>query len=167
MAPTSCATTYSGSIEGASAPRALITNDTAGLKCAPLTGPNTSMRTYRPPTVASALASRAMAMFPPDRRSAMMPEPITTASNNAVPRSSANSRCRTVLSAPLASSNFVQALLQHDPVQLQQRQVQEQLDAILQQIECLEECAPLVLVRAFRGRWILDPPVRRDRLSGP
>ena len=40
------------------------TSETAGLKCAPLIGPNTSISTYRPPTVASVLASSARATLP-------------------------------------------------------------------------------------------------------
>ena len=73
-----------------------MTSDTAGLKCAPLTGPNTSIRMYSPPTVASVLASSAMATLPPARRSAMMPEPMTMASSNAVPSASAKQLARCV-----------------------------------------------------------------------
>ena len=43
-----------------SSPRNAIAIDTAGLKWAPLIGANTSMRTYKPPTVAAVLASKAI-----------------------------------------------------------------------------------------------------------
>ena len=66
---------------------------TAGLKCAPDTGPKIRMRTGSIAPVASALQSSASATFPPVSRSAMMPEPITVASSSAVPSASASARC--------------------------------------------------------------------------
>lgn len=66
-------------------PHHTITALTAGLKCAPLMGPNTSMGTYNSPTVAKVFASSAMAMLPPAKRSAMMPEPTTKANKSTVP----------------------------------------------------------------------------------
>ena len=44
---------------------------------------------YSAPPVAMALASSASPTFPPDSRSAMMPEPTTAASSSAVPKASA------------------------------------------------------------------------------
>ena len=66
--------------------RQIIESVVTGLKCAPLSGPNTSISTYSPPTVASVLASSTRPALPPDRRSAMMPEPMTAAilSNNRI-----------------------------------------------------------------------------------
>ena len=54
-------------------------------------GANNSISTYSPPTVASVLASSATAALPPASRSAITPEPMTTASRRAVPRASASS----------------------------------------------------------------------------
>src|SRR5277367_664388 len=47
------------------------------------------MSATKPAPVASVLARRAMATFPPDNLSPMIPEPITVARRNAVPRASA------------------------------------------------------------------------------
>ena len=52
---------YGSSAGLGNSPRHAITVLTAGLKCAPLTGPKTSIRMYRPPTVANGLASKAIA----------------------------------------------------------------------------------------------------------
>src|SRR2546430_12018028 len=62
---------------------------TAGLECAPEMGPSMRMKATRPAPVAMVLPRSAIAMFPAARRSAMMPEPTTVASNSAVPRPSA------------------------------------------------------------------------------
>ena len=91
MAPSSCAATYGTNSAFGNSPRHVITALTAGLKCAPLTGPKTSINTYSPPTVASVFAISASAMLPPAKRSAMMPEPITTVSSSSVPSASAKS----------------------------------------------------------------------------
>ena len=58
----------------------------------PDNGPKMVISTTRPAPVAMVLPSRAMATLPPANRSPMMPEPITMASSNAVPRPSATSR---------------------------------------------------------------------------
>jgi len=50
---------------------------TAGLKCAPETGPNVRIRATSAVPVATAFARSAIAMFPPQRRSPMIPEPTT------------------------------------------------------------------------------------------
>src|SRR5205085_3092626 len=47
---------------------------------------------YKAAPVAIALASSAIALFPPDSRSAMMPDPTTAASSRAVPTPSATRR---------------------------------------------------------------------------
>src|SRR5215469_6597644 len=73
---------------------------TAGLRCAPETGPNARIRAIRAAPVAIVLASSAMAALPPASRSAMIPEPTTAASRNAVPRNSAAAR-RTTAGPPL------------------------------------------------------------------
>ena len=55
------------------------------MKCAPETGPKIVMITTRMAPVVIVLPSKAIAWFPPARRSAMMPEPITVATRMAVP----------------------------------------------------------------------------------
>src|SRR5262245_5088756 len=54
------------------------------------------MRATRAAPVATVFASRASPMFPPARRSPMIPEPTTAASSRAVPRASATTRCDSV-----------------------------------------------------------------------
>ena len=75
-----------------SSPRSAKARLTAGLKCAPDTGPNIRIRTTRMAPVGSVLHSSASATLPPASRCAMMPEPTTVASRNAVPSASATAR---------------------------------------------------------------------------
>src|SRR5690348_1908200 len=70
-----------------------------GLKCAPLIGPRSPIRTPSTATVAPVLASRAMAVLPPERRSAMTPEPTTVAASSREPRPSERSMLEAVLIA--------------------------------------------------------------------
>src|SRR6202007_2472606 len=63
--------------------------DTTGLKCAPEIGPNVRIRAISAAPVAIVFASNANATLPFASRSAMIPEPITAATSNNVPRNSA------------------------------------------------------------------------------
>ena len=65
---------------------------TAGLKCAPETGPKVCIRAKSAAPVASVFASRATATLPPDKRSPMIPEPTTAANRKHVPTVSAVTR---------------------------------------------------------------------------
>ena len=69
-----------------------MTSDTAGLKCAPETGPSARIRTTRMAPVGMVLPSSARAMLPPASFSAMMPEPTTVATRSPVPSASAAMR---------------------------------------------------------------------------
>ncbi len=51
-------------------------------------GPNVRIKATSAAPVAIVLARRAIATFPADRRSPMMPEPTTAATRNPVPRNS-------------------------------------------------------------------------------
>ena len=63
---------------------------TAGLSCAPDTEPGIVISTNRIAPVASVFPSIATATLPPENRSAMMPEPITVANSQKLPRASAS-----------------------------------------------------------------------------
>src|SRR5450755_4475508 len=84
-APSTWAAMYGNTSRQARPPIAASASVTAGLKWAPLTGPNVRMSATRPAPVATVFASSAMATFPPAKRSAMIPEPTTVAKRNAVP----------------------------------------------------------------------------------
>ena len=77
-----------------SSPRSAKAMLTAGLKCAPEIGPNIRISTVRMAPVGSVLQSSASAPFPPASLAAMMPEPTTAASKNAVPSNSADEALR-------------------------------------------------------------------------
>ena len=62
------------------------------MKCAPDTGPNIKMIANSPAAVAAAFSSSSSPVWPGDRRCAAMPEPITMAARNALPRNSASRR---------------------------------------------------------------------------
>src|SRR5471032_3234841 len=79
--------------------------------------------------VARALASKAMARFPPASRSAMMPEPTTAISKAAVP--SASAVRRRGRSAGI-TADVVDALLQRHAVQRGYFEVGEGADAVAQ-----------------------------------
>ena len=73
-------------------PGAASANDTTGLKCAPDTGPNIKMMANSPAAVAAAFSSSSRPVWPGESRCAAIPDPITTAARNALPRNSASSR---------------------------------------------------------------------------
>jgi len=73
-------------------PSAQSTADTTGFRCAPDTGASTAMITASPATVASEFSSRSSPAAPGDRRTAMIPEPTTTATSSPVPVNSASAR---------------------------------------------------------------------------
>ena len=80
---------------------------TTGLKWAPEIGPKVRMSAISAAPVASVLARSATAMFPPARRSPMMPEPTTAATSSAVPSASARGGgrgLRGAASAPLSAA---------------------------------------------------------------
>src|SRR5689334_9878233 len=68
------------------------TADTAGLKWAPDTGPNSRISTPSPNTVVSEFCSSCSPLSVGDSCWAAMPEPMTTATSSPVPRNSASSR---------------------------------------------------------------------------
>ena len=77
-------------------PSAASANETTGLKCAPETGPNIKMIANSPAAVAAAFSSSSSPVSHGDSRCAAIPDPITTAARNALPRNSAASTARQV-----------------------------------------------------------------------
>ena len=92
MHPATCAGRYAAASRQRSPPKAASTKDTTGLKWPPETGPNIKMIANSPAAVAAAFSSSSSPVWPGDSRCAAIPEPITTAARNALPRNSAASR---------------------------------------------------------------------------
>lgn len=88
--PPTWAITYPGTVPHERSPIAASAIVTAGLKWAPDTGPKVMMIMYRTPAVAAAFSSNCRPMSSLNR-SAMIPEPMTPMSRNAVPTNSAKS----------------------------------------------------------------------------
>ena len=87
-----CAATKLSAAAALSSRRSVITNVTAGLKCAPETGPSAVISTNKIAAVAPVLPSNATASLPPANRDARIPEPITTPVSNSEPTNSAVTR---------------------------------------------------------------------------
>src|SRR5215468_7247265 len=110
-----------------------------------------------------ALASSAIATFPAARRSAMMPEPTTAASNSAVPSAShsverAMSALRCCASRRLAA-DCIESALQGEPVEGAERQAGEQLYAVFQCREGLAKGAAALYLGAFDGSRVGQSPM--------
>src|SRR5687768_2000434 len=88
-APASCAARYPGTRTHESPPCDAAASVTTGFICAPEIGPKARIRHSRAAPVARLFASSAMATFPPDSRSPMMPEPTTAQTSSAVATNSA------------------------------------------------------------------------------
>jgi hypothetical protein len=88
-APMICEAMYPAAIGHGSSRRNANARLTAGLKCAPESGPKIRISTTKIAPVGMVLHRSASATFPPESLSAMMPEPTTAASRNAVPSHSA------------------------------------------------------------------------------
>src|SRR5882672_6725993 len=135
-------------------PRTASASVTTGLKCAPERGVNATISAIRAKPVASELASSAIAVLPPARRSPMMPEPTTAASSSAVPTAS-------------AAADLIEFLFQRELFQLPDRQGEKKIDAPRQRAERILEGAAFLLVGSrHRGR-IGHAPMRRDRFARP
>src|ERR1700722_13030657 len=151
------------------APRSAWTKDTAGLKCAPLTGPRSAIKVARTATVAPVFAMSATAKFPAASRSAMIPEPITVAASRSEPKPSAAMRRNMTLDIRCrgAMPDRAQLLAQRHWVQGCDRQLSEEPDSGFKLLERLSKRQGLVRIRAFHCCRIRDAPVCRHGLSGP
>ena len=92
MHPATCAGRYAPASRQDSPPKKASAKDTTGLKWPPETGPNIKMIANNPAAVAAAFSSSCSPVWPGDSRCAAIPEPITTAARNALPKNSASSR---------------------------------------------------------------------------
>src|SRR5207237_6644909 len=90
--PVSWAVAYANAARYGNPCSSASANETTGLKCAPETASNANIRATRAAPVAMVFASSASAAFPPDSRSAIIPEPTTAATRNPVPTNSATTR---------------------------------------------------------------------------
>src|SRR5207248_10522260 len=95
--PSTWTTAYAPASCQDSALRTAWTSDTAGLKCAPLTGPKSAISVASTATVAPVFARSATAALPPASRSAMTPEPTTVAASRSDPIASADRRRSTLI----------------------------------------------------------------------
>src|ERR671910_2038887 len=91
-APTSWAPAYATAVPVRRPPNRRSASVTTGLKWAPETGPNATIRATRPAPVAAAFSSSWSPPSPGDSRWAAMPDPTTTATSSALPTASAVSR---------------------------------------------------------------------------
>jgi hypothetical protein len=92
MHPATCTGRYAAAFRQDSPPNAASAKETTGLKWPPETGPNIKMIANSPAAVAAAFSTSSRPVWPGDSRCAAIPDPITTAARNALPRSSASIR---------------------------------------------------------------------------
>src|SRR5258708_35896437 len=143
-------------------------SETTGLKCAPLTGPNSLMSTARIATVAPVFASNATPAFPAESRSAMTPEPMTVADKSSEPiASAANCRCTLFAGLGRSPTDPIELTLQFGNVGPGDRDSREQLDPGfefpkgLAKGQCLFGSSPLC------GGRVSNSPMSGDRLTRP
>src|SRR6516164_9800769 len=92
MQPATWAGRYAAASRHESPRKAASTKDTTGLKCPPETGPNIKMMAKSPAAVAAAFSNSCRPVLPGESCWAAMPEPMTTAARNALPKNSASRR---------------------------------------------------------------------------
>src|SRR6516164_7184688 len=102
---------------------------TTGLRWAPEIGPKARIRATSAAPVATVFARSAKATFALERRSAMIPEPITAATSNRVPKNSAVARRD---SERLLMPDAVYFFLDCETIESRKRQTQEQTDSSIE-----------------------------------
>src|SRR4051812_32160438 len=133
--------------------------ETAGLKWAPEIGPNVRINAASAAAVAMVFASSAIAPFPPDSRSAMMPDPTTAARSIAVPINSAANRrgTSTVIGAASAWRSWLRLL--------RARRTARATGGAVEHIQLSER--PLKLLPVLSGGWQLLQGIHRGRDNAP
>src|SRR5262245_47680607 len=147
---------------------------TAGLKCAPESGPKTRISTARMAPVASVLHRSASASSPASF-CAMMPEPTTAASKRRSPtirkmrvvRARASARLGHLAGRSLHAADLLEPLLQAQPIEAADRQRRENANALMQHSVRILERERDLSRGAFGLGWIGNAPMRRHRLAGP
>src|SRR6202008_3403091 len=145
------------------------TSVTAGLRCAPEMGAKTMISTTSIAAVAAVLHRSASAMSWLSR-SAMMPEPTTTARSRAEPKPSATRRRPRVMnSGPsvLRAPDCVELALHGETIEARQRQLDQQIDTVADLAEDFAKAVTLFLIRTLERCGSGEAPVRGDRLAPP
>ena len=68
---------------------------------------------------------------------------------------------------PSLLADIANLLLQHQAVELDEREADQKLDPTLENVGHTSELAKLLFVSTFKQRWIFHAPVSGDWLSGP
>src|SRR6202035_3228793 len=133
-------------------------------------GPKSAMSVASTATVAAVFASNATARFPPARRWAIMPEPITVAARSIDPKPSATSTRRSTLGGLGRStglSDLTELRQQRRAIERVDRKTRQEFNSSFKLFERLAERNRLFGICTFDRRGVGDSPMRRHGLARP